>query len=120
MTQFSLAKIYQEVSKIVRNFSLLECDKCAQAVIKWLEANNIEFTILRLKTRYTDEDYIISERLERRGVTESITVNGQHYGVEIQGRVFDNLSTEGMSRGDWLKDFHCSSEKFIVEELEEF
>ncbi|WAN68893.1 hypothetical protein BJP36_41760 [Moorena producens JHB] len=31
--------------------------------------------------------------------------------------VFDNLARDGMSREDWLNDFHCPSEEFIVEEL---
>jgi hypothetical protein len=51
---------------------------------------------------------------------ESITTNGKHYGVEVRGRVFDNLSVQGMRREDWLNDFHCQSEQFIVEELGEF
>ena len=119
MTQFSIEEIYEEVGKIVKSFSLLQCDKCALAVIAWLNKNKIAYKIIRLKTRYDDEDFIISERLERQGITESITVNGNHYGVEIQGRVFDNLSSEGMLRDDWVNDFHCPSEEFNVEEIEE-
>lgn len=118
MRQFSVEEIYHEVGKIVERFSLLECDRCAKAVIEWLQENGIEFTLLRLRTRYEDEDYIVSERLERLGITESITNNGRHYGVEVQGRVFDNLSTDGISRADWLNDFHCPSDEFIIEELE--
>lgn len=119
VSQFSVEEIYQEVGKIVEIFSILECDKCAKAVLEWLENNEIEFTVLRLRTRY-DEDFIISERLENRGLIESITVNGTHYGVEVYGQVFDNLSSYGMSREDWINDFHCPSEEFILEELEEF
>ena len=65
VSQFSVEEIYQEVGKIVERFSILECDKCAKAVLEWLENNGIEFTVLRLRTRY-DEDFIISERLESR------------------------------------------------------
>jgi hypothetical protein len=46
-------------------------------------------------------------------------MNGRHYGVEINGFVFDNLSPQGMTREAWLNDFHCQSERFILEELEE-
>lgn len=119
MKQFPIEEIYKEVGKIVNNFSLLQCDKCASSVVAWLKQNKIPYKIIRLKTRYDDEDFIISERLERQGITESITVNGNHYGVEIQGRVFDNISSEGMLRDDWVNDFHCPSEDFIVEEVEE-
>lgn len=59
--------------------------------------------------------YIISDRISS---NESITENGTHYGVEVFGKVFDNLSSEGLSREDWLNDFHCRSGQFRVEELD--
>lgn len=119
MNQFSVEEIYEEVGKIVEKFTLLECDKCALAAMAWLKENGIAYKIIRLRTRYADEDFIISERLEKRGITEAITINGQHYGIEVQGKVFDNLSSEGMLRDDWINDFHCASDNFIVEEVEE-
>ena len=33
------------------------------------------------------------------------------------GKVFDNLSAEGLSRADWLKDFSCLSGSFVIDEL---
>lgn len=51
-------------------------------------------------------------------MNESITTNGQHYGVEVRGQVFDNLSEQGLSREDWLKDFWCHSGEFVITELE--
>lgn len=111
MSQLSLEEIYQEIGKIVERFTVLECDRCAKAIINWLQANGIKGTILRLRTRYPDEDFIISDRLERRGITESITLNGQHYGVGVEGRVFDNLSKEGLTRDEWVRDFHCEARR---------
>lgn len=119
MSYLSDEAIYEEISKIVRGFENLECDKCAQAVIQWLAANKIRGKILRIATRYRDEDFIISERLERQGIYDSITTNGKHYAVEVRGRVFDNISSEGMLREYWEKDFHCQSEELIIDELEE-
>jgi Papain fold toxin 2 len=115
VSEFSDKEIYQEVGKIVSQFSNLECDVCAKAVMKWLEKNGIEGKIIRLKTRRRNELFIISNRFDP---NESITDNGTHYGVEVRGRVFDNLSTEGMFREDWKDDFHCLSEQFIINELE--
>ena len=46
--------------------------------------------------------------------------NGKHYGVEVRERVFDNLSPKGMTRDDWLKDFHCQSEEFMITERREW
>ena len=76
--------------------------------------------MIRLRTKYSDEDYIVGDRLARIGVPDSITNNGIHYGVNIRGQVFDNLSTTGLQLEDWLNDFHCPSEEFILEELDGF
>ncbi|WP_199247073.1 papain fold toxin domain-containing protein [[Phormidium] sp. ETS-05] len=54
------------------------------------------------------------KRLEAKGVNESITDNGRHYGVEVRGLVFDNLSVEGMKLEDWRQDFSCHSGQFRV------
>ncbi len=113
---FNEDEIYQEISKIVSQFDIFDCCQCAQTVIQWLSDNNIEGKPLRVRTFYSDEDFIISDRL---GSQQSITMNGRHYGVEINGLVFDNLSPQGMTREAWLNDFHCQSERFILEELEE-
>lgn len=107
-------EVWQNVSQIVAGYTLLECDRCALAVMDWLRDNGIEGKVLRLRTKRRSEVFIISDRY---GSNESITENGIHYGVEVFGKVFDNLSTEGLSREAWLNDFHCRSNKFIVDEL---
>jgi hypothetical protein len=107
-------EVWQNVSQIVAGYPLLECDRCAISVMEWLKENGIEGKILRLRTKRRSEVFIISDR---HGSNESITENGTHYGVEVFGKVFDNLSTEGLSREAWLNDFHCASDKFIVDEL---
>lgn len=116
MREFSVEEIYQEVGKIVGKFTILECDRCAKAVLEWLKNNGIPGKVIKLKTKKRKEFFIVSDRWTQ---DRSITDNGIHYGVEVAGRVFDNLSTEGMSRESWLNDFHCPSEEFIVEELED-
>jgi hypothetical protein len=40
--------------------------------------------------------------------------------VKVQEKVFDNLSGEGMPLDEWLSDFHCPSEQFVMEEMENF
>ena len=107
-------EVWLQVSQIVAGYPLLECARCAASVMEWLKDNGIEGKILRLRTKRRSEVFIISDRY---GGNESITENGTHYGVEVYGLVFDNLSTEGLSREDWLNDFHCRSDKFIVDEL---
>jgi Papain fold toxin 2 len=109
-------EVYREVGKIVSRFDLYQCYECSRAVIQWLTENGIEGKMIELRTRYRDEDYIISDRI---GSDESITINGKHYGVEVRGKVFDNLSNKGMTREQWLSDFHCQSEDFVVTEVED-
>ncbi|WP_408648900.1 papain fold toxin domain-containing protein [Tumidithrix elongata] len=49
-----------------------------------------------------------------------MTQNGLYYGVEAGGRVFDNLSTYGLPRNEWINDFDCPGGIFKVEEVERF
>ena len=51
-------------------------------------------------------------------MNDSITENGIHYGVEVYGLVFDNLSSYGLPRDQWVADFICPSGKFIISELD--
>lgn len=106
------------MSKIISQFWLYQCNEAVQAVVEGLETRDMKGTILRIKTKYDEEDYILSQRLESQGIRESITLNGQHYGIEVQGLVFDNLSVTGITREDWLKDFQSISGKFIIIEFD--
>ncbi len=114
MSQLSREEIFLELGKIVQNFDIYKCADCANAVMEWLKENDIEGKIIKIKTPTRKEQYILSQRLERLGISESITDNGVHYGVEVLGRVFDNLSVEGMIFEEWLADFDCPSHRFIV------
>jgi hypothetical protein len=104
--------LWERMGKIAVSYPLLECDKCAIALVQWLQAKGVESTILRLRTRRRTEIFITSKR---HGSEEAITENGTHYGVEVQGRVFDNLGQEGLLRQEWIEDFDCISGQFTVE-----
>lgn len=117
MSQLSDEEIYQKIGKIVAKFDLYKCDECATAVMQWLRENSILGRIIKIETRL-GEDYIISTRLERQGINDSITLNGIHYGVEVKERVFDNLSIEGLTLSDWFNDFECASSEFLVDYLD--
>jgi hypothetical protein len=58
--------------------------------------------------------------LEKLGIRESITRNGIHYGVKVRGKIFDNLSSEGLTLDEWIQDFCSRNGEFLVEELEDF
>ncbi len=115
MSRFSREEVYQKIGEIVSSFTNLQCDKCAQAVMQWLELNGIESKIIQLKTKRRNDFFIVSNRYSP---NESITDNGVHYGVEVLGLVFDNLSSQGLPRDQWKKDFYCRSCGFYLEELD--
>lgn len=115
MSRFSREEVYQQIGEIVSPFTNLQCDKCAQAVMQWLKLNGIEGKILQLKTKRRNDFFIVSNRYSP---NESITDNGVHYGVEVLGLVFDNLSRQGLPRDEWKKDFSCRSGGFYLEELD--
>jgi hypothetical protein len=112
-------QVYEAIAGITEEFDILECLECARAILEWMKKNQVEGVVLKLRTRYRDEDFIVSRRLEGQGITESVTANGTHYGVEVRGLVFDNLAINGMTRSDWMKDFSCPSEQFTLEALDE-
>ena len=115
MSRFSIEEIYQELGNISSQFKNLECDKCAIALKSWSDANGIEGKIIKLITKKRNDFFIISNRYSD---SESITENGIHYGVEVLGLVFDNLSSQGLPYDEWLNDFSCRSGEFYIEELE--
>ena len=86
--------------------------------MEWLKENEIKGRIIKIQTAF-GEDYIISKRLESQGRNDSITLNGIHYGVEVKGKVFDNISKSGLTFSNWFDDFECPSGEFIIDYLDE-
>ena len=107
--------VWREVKSIVSAYPVFECDCCAIAVSDWLRSHEIPYKILRLKTKRKSDCFIVSRRY---GMSDAITENGIHYGVEVLGLVFDNLSDEGLLRDDWIADFSCRSGQFVIDELD--
>lgn len=54
---------------------------------------------MRLRTKRRSEVFITSCRVDG---NESITENGTHYGVGVMGKVFNNLSDEGLLYDEWI------------------
>lgn len=113
-TDWSDEELYQAVGTITRQFPLLKCHECAIAIRSWLNRRQIPNKIWKISTQNSDEDFILSDRLEQQGITDSITDNGIHYGIEVRGKIFDNLSPNGMTLEEWVRDFHSISDEFDV------
>ena len=116
----AITELYEAIGNIVIRFPLLHCQECANTLKKWLKQRGVPGRLWRISTRYDHEDFILSDRLEQEGCFESITENGVHYGVEVYGKIFDNLSRQGLSPENWVRDFTSLSNEFETEVIEEF
>ena len=116
----AIAEIHQAIGNLVIRFPLLHCQECAKTLKQWLKQRKIPGKLWRLSTIYDNEDFILSDRLEKQGCFETITENGVHYGVEVFGKIFDNLSRQGLYPDDWIQDFTSLSYEFKIEVIEEF
>ncbi len=116
----AITQLHEAIGNIVVRFPLLHCQDCASTLRRWLKQHQIPGKLWRLSTRYDHEDFILSYRQEQQGCFETITENGVHYGIEVYGKIFDNLSREGLEPEDWIEDFTSLSDKFDVRIIEEF
>jgi hypothetical protein len=116
----AITEIHQAIGNLVIRFPLLHCQECAKTLKQWLKQRKISDKLWRLSTIYDNEDFILSYRLEKQGCFETITENGVHYGVEVFGKIFDNLSRQGLYPDDWVQDFISLSNEFKIEVIEEF
>lgn len=103
--------IHHQVARIASQYRIFECEACAYEIRKWLKRKHIAGTYLTIRARMGD--FIISTRV---GGHTSITLNGFHYGVEVRGKVFDNLPDTGVSKEVWLNDFACFAGFELTEE----
>ena len=117
LSTFYRDEIERQIANIIGQFQIFQCAECAEAIKKWLKANGIPGIHLKLKLKGRGQ-FIVSQRWDEGKTT--ITLNGTHYGIEAIDRVFDNLSTAGLSREEWIEDFDCPSGQFIIEEIEKF
>lgn len=110
-------KVFQEILKITSSYTIFQCVECAEAIKVWLKENRINGIHLQI-TAIGRIKFIVSYRWKEG--TESIAQTGIHQGIEVYGRVFDNLPGEGLSRSDWISDLDCVSGKLTIQELELF
>jgi len=103
-------EIHEYLTDIVKKYGIFQCQACANDMQRWLEKHNVSGN--RIKISAYTSDFIVSERV---GGHITITKNGIHYGIEVRGKVFDNLPNTGISRQAWLNDFDCIDGFEIIE-----
>ena len=110
-------EIFREIVQISSRYTVFQCVECAEAIKTWLKENDITGIHLQI-TAIGRIKFIVSRRW-RQG-QDSIAQTGIHQGIETCGKVFDNLSPDGLDRRDWIADFDCASGEFEITELESF
>jgi hypothetical protein len=89
--------------KITVKYGVLECDKCAIELIQELQKRGINGNVVEIRAN-NGYDYIVSDIFGKPAITQ----NGVHYGVHVDGIVYDNIHKNGISYNEWLKDFHAA------------
>ncbi|WP_278244706.1 papain fold toxin domain-containing protein [Ruminococcus flavefaciens] len=76
-----------------------ECDKFKDAFTKQLDKKGIDYKVIKVTPKDPELDFIYSDKYGG-----YIGETGYHYGVEVEGVVYDNLTTEGMLFNEWIND----------------
>jgi hypothetical protein len=69
----------------------------SEALVKAFQENGIVGTVIELTPKGEDAQVIYSGFFP----SEAISLTGFHRAVEVDGIVFDNIVTKGISRADW-------------------
>ncbi|MCK9605750.1 MAG: hypothetical protein M0R33_04780 [Methylomonas sp.] len=120
----SISNVRALAFSVTRKFGLNKCYECAIELRQVLSAAGKKGCILRLKTK-GGRGYIVMKdsRFKLPFPTqgdEAIANTGQHFGVYVDGFVFDNVHREGIARGGWLDTFDCDVHSFELTEQDPF
>lgn len=97
----------QKLYQIASRYKIYQCDKCAQALTKWLKRNGKKYGVkqakrIRISTGCTDIYDIKSHILYG---DQLISETGFHLAIEVDGIVYDNLNPNGVSKTEWSSKF---------------
>ena len=86
------------IPEIASKYQVLECQEAANAIKGYLDENGVKNQIVQAESNY---QYIMSNDFSW---SEPISINGNHYGVEVDGMVYDNIHPFGILRSQWESD----------------
>jgi hypothetical protein len=93
-------KVKEAVDNVSNRFKNWgKCDEFKDAFTKELKKEGIDYKVIKVEPRDPFLKNIYSDKYG--GI---IGNNGFHYGVEVEGVVYDNLTTEGMLFSEWIND----------------
>ena len=109
---------------VTKKHGLNMCRECATELRQVLLDAGKKGCVLRLKTKGGRGYIVMKDPNFRLPFTtqgdEAIASSGQHFGVHVDGFVFDNVHREGIARADWQGTFDSDVHLFELTEIEPF
>jgi Papain fold toxin 2 len=97
-------------SEVVKDFKNLQCEECAQALLKEFEKAGFKGVVRELRS--TKGFDVIVQAGQNTG--EAISTNGSHYGVQVGNRVYDLLNPKGIPIASWAKAYESRGTVVLV------
>jgi len=91
--------IHELVGKIAKKYESIDfsCQDCARDILKELNSIGVEAKLREVVTPYPNIYSV------KKGT--NIAEGGYHWGVEVDGKVFDNIHIDGIDASKWFSDF---------------
>ena len=120
----TLRETVQEVARGTQLFSVRECDKYAAALLKKLQSLQIHGAIVRLSAQ-GGRGFIVPINpalLLPFGTSGDVAIatNGRHWGILVDGYVYEQLLRDGVPLDQWPSHYDCDVHRFTVEVVADF
>ncbi|MBL1209137.1 papain fold toxin domain-containing protein [Geminocystis sp. GBBB08] len=106
-------QIRQQIVKIATQFSIFQCQECANQIEQFLRENKLNGKRIKLNTGNSEVPY---GNIYHEGLQQNISTNGHHQGICViinsEELVFDNIHHQGIPKEIWLNNFYCPIKDF--------
>ena len=120
----TLRETVQEAARDTHLFSVRECDKYAAALLKKLRSLQIHGAIVRLSAP-VGRGFIVPKNPAlllpfNVSLEMAIATNGRHWGILVDGHVYEQLLRDGVPLDQWPGYYDCDVHHFNVEVVANF
>ncbi len=95
----------QTAANAALGYPVLQCEQCATHIRVSLQTAGHHGEIIEIRGA-GGGDFIVSGSCNNWQTT--ISQNGRHVGVNVDGVIFDNIHPNGLPLAEWLQDFDAS------------